>query len=695
MQYFFKQHEENFKQWRKNYEGIPDSGVAFLKHLNSSSFKPNLELWNEKQWKKIQIEAIERCIYAFEILGEKDLLTNIVTGGGKTTIIGAMIAYMMIVHEQNKFLILTPNTIVRSRLVDEFDPANPNGTYIYEVFPFFFNSYLPLKNRISLYVMHAENRNPSAIRNDTILLGNIHQIYEKTENWKVLAENVDQLVIFNDEAHNTKAELYNDLIDKLKPKRFFRLDTTATPDRLDGLHPDSKMVFVYGIAEAMKDKVIKRIVVFHPDVTKVHMTYEDLETGKTISAEEVPWEEIERRKIPARRYITSEKPMRQQIAIALELLKQQWMRVPRDKSGKPRFKPLLFVIAVSIEDAKRIAKALEEIGPKYDVNNILLVHNEQEDELNEQAMELNKNPYPEVDAVVSVLMLREGWDVRNVAVELLFRKFTYKKVEGQIFSVYGPQVIGRGLRRMGKSSEEWESLYVVDHKILKHQWLWEHLKATEYPESLDPANIIVDEEKLPKEEETIEKIEEGEKTLEEAEKLDISSLPPTPEPEEVIEPIYEWQKYLDEYKYDFEKMNISEEFKQIKSYNLDADLTTMEKTEVPEVEVEKIAKITKTEHWNSEELQKQLTKQIHSVAHDALLEYDRNPDQRQAYLVRIIRNHISKRLLGGYELEKAGEFELRRLWGVIDQVRDLFIRPELIEGALTNKWSANTENLQN
>lgn len=50
MQYFFKQHEVNFKEWRKAYEGIPDHGVAFLKHLNSPHFKPNLELRNEKQW---------------------------------------------------------------------------------------------------------------------------------------------------------------------------------------------------------------------------------------------------------------------------------------------------------------------------------------------------------------------------------------------------------------------------------------------------------------------------------------------------------------------------------------------------------------------------------------------------------------------------------------------------------------------
>jgi len=681
MYYFFKQHEKNFKEWRNSgYQGIPDVGVDFLKHLGSRNFKPDLKVvkfWNEEQWKKVQLEAIERCIYSFEVLGEKDLLTNIVTGGGKTTIIGAMIAYMMIVHDQYKFLILTPNTIVRERLDDEFDPNSP--TYIYNVFPFFFNSFESLKTRIQLHKMQP-TASAAGIRSGTIILGNIHQIYERGENWKVLRDNVNSLCIFNDEAHNTKAEQYNDLIGKLKPKRFFRLDTTATPDRLDGLHPDSKMIFVYSIAEALADKIIKRPIVFHPDVKKVKLTYEDLETGKTISAEEVPWEEIEKRRMPARRYITSLKPMRQQIAIACELLKEQKMRTPEP------YKPLLFLVTFSIEDAKNIARELEKIGEKYGIKKILLVHNETEEELKEAARDLNKDPQTEYDAVVSVLMLREGWDVRNISVVLLFRKFCYKEVDGQIFSVYGPQVIGRGLRRMSKDQEKWESLFIVDHPILKHSWLWDHLKATQYPDELDPANVIIDEQKIPKEKEA-EKIDEGEVKLDEAEKkLEIQNLPPTPEPPKVAKPIYEWQKFLDEFKYDFNRMNIIEDIDKIKSLNIDSDLTTLEKGNIPDIEVEKIAAITKTENWPIDELKKQLVKQIHSIAKYSLLEYDRNPDERQVILVKIIREHIKKRLLNGSDVEDStDEILLRRLWAIIDQIRDVFMRPELVEGIFMRK----------
>lgn len=58
MHYFFKQHEENFKEWRNSgYQGIPQIGVDYLKHLGSRHFKPNLKLWNEKQWQKAQGES--------------------------------------------------------------------------------------------------------------------------------------------------------------------------------------------------------------------------------------------------------------------------------------------------------------------------------------------------------------------------------------------------------------------------------------------------------------------------------------------------------------------------------------------------------------------------------------------------------------------------------------------------------------
>jgi hypothetical protein len=74
--------------------------------------------------------------------------------------------------------------------------------------------------------------------------------------------------------------------------------------------------------------------------------------------------------------------------------------------------------------------------------------------------------------VVSVLMLREGWDVPEVGVILLLRKFGSK--------VYGQQVVGRGLRRVrvkGVEPTEPQICAVVDHPKLEHQWLWDIFNA--------------------------------------------------------------------------------------------------------------------------------------------------------------------------------------------------------------------------
>src|SRR3972149_6238649 len=419
MKYAFKEHEKNYLEGSRNgYPTSLDQAEAtklkeFLRNIDNPNFTPPLF--------KHQIESLKRVIFWYEILGKKDLLVEVVTGGGKSVIIGGVTAYFMTVHDISKFLILVPNTIVRARLDDEFNPES--GTFVYSQFPFFYNGTQDLAKRISLHMMEA-GKDPVGIRSANIILGNIHQIYEGKISLEIIQKNLGNIVIFNDEAHNSKAENYNEVLNKLKPQRIFRLDTTATPDRLDGLHPDSEKILEYGIKRAMLDRIIKRIIVCKPDIEKVKLTYRDTETGKEIKAEEVPWEEIERRKIKATRYITNEKPMRQQIAIAKQCLDYQKTKgMLLGDDGKPLYKPLLFVVAISITDAKNIAKMLE----KEFKMKTLLVTNESEDEEKEAAMTINRHLKDcEYDAIVSVLMLREGWDVKNISVILLFRKFCYK-----------------------------------------------------------------------------------------------------------------------------------------------------------------------------------------------------------------------------------------------------------------------------
>ncbi|MEX0683929.1 MAG: DEAD/DEAH box helicase family protein [Dehalococcoidia bacterium] len=674
MQYAFAPHEANFREWcNAGYPGIPEKGRDFLKHIGAPDFSP--QLWRH------QNEAIRRCVYSLEVQGMKDVLTNVVTGGGKTVIIAGVIAYMMQVHGIRQHLILVPNTVVRQRLLDAFRVGGDG--YVFTEFPLFFGADANEPQRLSTHIMKV-GENAAGIRSANIIIGNVHQLYEGKDNWKVISENCDRLCVYNDEAHNTRAAQYNDLINKLKPKRFFRLDTTATPDRLDGLHPDSEMIYVYDIREAMHDKVVKRVVVFEPQIEKVKFTYYDWETKKEISAEEVPWEEIEKRKVPAVRYTMNPEPMAQQIGLAMECLRHQRLTVPPAEDGKPLYKPLLFVVTLNIEDAKSVTRCLEDQTLDGEPVKVLLVHNEIEDEFKEEAMSINKDIRNcKYDAIVSVMMLREGWDVKNISAILLFRKFSYIETGGTKFSVYGPQIIGRGLRRVNARGKDWEQCHVIDHPIYKHDWLWEMIEASKYGAPLNPGDHI-DKAKIPEPKGQGEIFDPGPQTA--PEPFDFSALPPVPEPE-ILEPITDWRLYLDDCQYDFRKQTINQSIVQILSRNLDSGHDTLDGNAVPVIDPALLAVDAPTD---VADLQTKLVKRVRDLARTALMEYDGQADARLEIVLRVIHEHIARRLTGGVKLHDLDNLYLLQLvWHLFDQVKSNFYNPRLVASILASPPKAD------
>lgn len=214
MKYAFKEYEKNFSDWcRQGYNTTLNEAQKlkvkdFLRNIDDPNFVPPLY--------RHQVEALKRVIYSYEILGKKDLLVEVVTGGGKSAIIAGVIAYFMIVHDVNKFLVLVPNTIVRARLKDEFDPESK--IFVYNTFRFFSNGTEDLASRLSLHTIEA-GKDPTGIRGANIILGNIHQIYEGKVSLEIIQKNLGDIVIFNDEAHNSKAENYNEVLNQLKPQR--------------------------------------------------------------------------------------------------------------------------------------------------------------------------------------------------------------------------------------------------------------------------------------------------------------------------------------------------------------------------------------------------------------------------------------------------------------------------------------------
>ncbi len=462
----FAKYEDAFRDWRR--DGMPGLKAESYKYIEFLTSRDDDQaaragtLWPH-QW-----ESFLRVVYAHEILGKAEIgadgiLLNMVTGGGKTALIAAVVAWLRIAHNVQKFVLLCPNLIVRDRLEDDFQ-----GGKVFKD-----RGLVPewahcAASDFALTTLGSGGEGGwASLFSASVILGNIHQFYLSNKsgqsNLSALM-NGPEFALFNDEAHNSPAPEYDATLRRMREKVILRMDTTATPDRADGKAPDSEMIYEYGVTDALADGIIKTPVVYQPDIKTVQLTYTDARTGERRKVEEIDWDEVDRLGLNATQWVTDDEPMRQQMAIALRRLEEQ------ERRAKKRYQPILFVVAVCKADAEKAEHTLS----KYFKVKTLLVTEDSDEADRQKARELGKQqrgaaPYR---AVVSVLMLREGWDVPEVGVILLLRKFGSK--------VYGQQVIGRGLRRVrvkGVDPTEPQICAVVDHPKLEHQWLWDIFNA--------------------------------------------------------------------------------------------------------------------------------------------------------------------------------------------------------------------------
>ena len=457
----FSRYEEEFRNWVKGgYPGALPETLDYLHHLSDplDETRPREGTLWPHQW-----DSLLRVVFSHEIrrgdLAQPDgVLLNVVTGGGKTAIIAAVMAWLRTAHDIQRFVILCPNLIVRDRLEDDF--ADGRVFSDRDLIP---PDSVVSRDGFALTTLGSDRPGGWAnLLGSTVVLGNIHQFYASSKTGQVnlaYLRNGGRFALFNDEAHNSPAPEWDNTLQTLREHIILRVDTTATPDRADGGQPDSKMIYEYLIRDALADRLVKTPVVYQPNIATVELTYTDRNTGETRRVEEIDWAEVERKGISPAQWVTDDKPMRQQMQIALRRLKEQ------ERRARGRYQPILFVVAVSKLDARHAAQTLNN----YFKINTLLITEESSDAERRQAADLQNarragKPYK---AVVSVLMLREGWDVPEVGVILLLRKFSSK--------VYGQQVIGRGLRRVrnhGVEEDEPQICAVVDHPKLEHQWLW-------------------------------------------------------------------------------------------------------------------------------------------------------------------------------------------------------------------------------
>lgn len=130
-------------------------------------------------------------------------------------------------------------------------------------------------------------------------------------------------------------------------------------------------------------------------------------------------------------------------------------------------KPVLFVMMNDTADADDVGDWLRKKYPsEFGAERLLIIHTDRSGEVSKRDLDVARKAAREVDddkspinCIVSVMMLREGWDVQGVTVIVGLRPYTSKA------NILPEQTVGRGLRLMFRGATGYvERVDVIGNK---------------------------------------------------------------------------------------------------------------------------------------------------------------------------------------------------------------------------------------
>jgi len=333
-----------------------------------------------------------------------ELVADLATGVGKTYIAGALIDYLAESGVRN-VVIITPGATIQRKTVANLTPGNPKYLKGMASNPIVITlddlergtvaTALEDEDKMKVFIFTVQ----SLLRPDTKDARRAHRAHETLG--RALYEylqSCSDLVVIADEHHiyySGSAQRFQEAIDELHPLAMVGL--TATPSDKS----NAKIVYEYPIAEAIADGYVKIPVLVARSDGKSDLLTQMSDGVALLNAK----------------------------ALAMTAYCKQTNRV--------EVKPVMFVVASSIGEANEIKDILSLPSLIGDPNQVLLVTSEEPDKTLAE-LDALEDPISPYRAVVSVSMLKEGWDVKNIYVIASVRA-----MESQLLT---EQILGRGLR---------------------------------------------------------------------------------------------------------------------------------------------------------------------------------------------------------------------------------------------------------
>lgn len=500
---------ECVSEWReKGYPGASDTSRALLRWWFQMPHQVEQAdgTLQTFEYYFAQREAVETVIWLYDVKQARDkydlmrfdasgsisanmfpedwprYVTKMATGSGKTKVLSLLIAwcYFHKLYEPDSalarnVLLIAPNIIVLDRLRTDFD-----GLKIFFNDPVLPNNGHEGRNWRDDFqlTLHVQDDVRIARPTGNLFLTNIHRVYlgdvadpsledddlrdyflspfgpkpvgkttdSNTDLGEIIRE-IDELAVFNDEAHHVHddrtewfkciRDIHHRMLQK-DGRLSLQIDVTATPKHNNG------SIFVqtvsdYPLVEAIHQNVVKHPVL--PDRESIERLHEQQSALFT-----------------------------ERYADYLQLGVEEWRKAysEHEKLGK---KAVLFVMVDDTRNCDEVGSYLEKICPELE-GAVLVIHTKSNGEISEAAsgkkreeLEALRKASNDIDgwdspykAIVSVLMLKEGWDVRNVTTIVGLRAYTSNS------KILPEQTLGRGLRRMyfGSGAPEYVSVMGTD-----------------------------------------------------------------------------------------------------------------------------------------------------------------------------------------------------------------------------------------
>ena len=498
---------EQVAEWRgQGYAGASQTSKNLLRWWFATEHWVERADGTQEQFRYYfaQREAVETVLWLFDARGARDkhdlmrfdasgavsanmfdetwprFVLKLATGAGKTKVLSLLIAWSFFhrTYEEGSdlarnFLLIAPNIIVLDRLRADFD-----GLKI-----FFNDPILPDNGhggrnwRDDFQIaLHIQDDVRIVRPTGNLFLTNIHRVYlgtadepslddddlsdfflspfgdrpsggttdSKVDLGEIVRE-IEELAVFNDEAHHIHdprlawfksiEDIHHQMLQKDR-KLSIQVDVTATPRHNNGA------IFVQTVCDYPLVEAIAQEVVKHPVLPDAASRARLREHQSALIVEKY--------------------------ADYLKLGVEEWRKsyAEHEKLGK---KAVLFVMVDDTRNCDAVGEHLKRICPEFGDDGVLVIHTKANGEISEASSGKSKDELEklrresnEIDswtspckAIVSVLMLKEGWDVRNVTVIVGLRAYAAAS------NILPEQTLGRGLRRMYFGSDQRETVSVM------------------------------------------------------------------------------------------------------------------------------------------------------------------------------------------------------------------------------------------